>query len=373
MQNSEMKKEILGQHREISAKELENYLNGKLSASEARAVEMKMHSNDFSSDATDGFETYGKSIAISEIGKPWKVTNYSWIAWTILSAVAVVIIGMWALQPSIIDPIKTSTSSIETPTKTEIKSKTITYPKTETNTGLKEPANTGPSEPISDKNEKTSESTEPKYTGDIKGIPVLFSGEIEREIFNIQPLETKAGQIQIDSETKELKTQSARLRHYRNYKLVDQGIGINESLLQPIINGSPAFMETIVVNPKYPAWMPADSVYKASLDEAIDWIIDEDYKQAKMRLTRLVENTTEDLTASFYLGYTLFLKNEFENALVYLNRAQAHLLQTYDQDARFIEIKCLLELGRLEEAKSEAIYLKESKSLYGERAMELVD
>lgn len=366
MQNSELKKEILGQHKEVSAKELERYLNGSLSDSEARSVEVRMNSSNFSSEAADGFKAYGNTSSITELNSSWKTTNYSKLIWITASAVAIVFISLYSFQSI----EKTAQNNpVETKNNAEIaliennESMSIILP--EENSQLENIEKP--------KDEKPPEQTSPTPNNTSEAVPLLFSTDIEQEIFSIKPIETREGNLYLDEESKTLKTRSARLRHYKNYKLVDQGIGIDQSLLQPVLEGTPASIERIVVNPKYPEWMPADSIYKASINEAIDWIIEKDYKQAKMRFDRLISNTPEDLTATFYMGYTLYLKGEFEEAIHYLNKTQTHIIQTYDQDSRFIEVKCLLELGKSHEALKEALYLKKSNSFYADKAMELVE
>ncbi len=372
MQNSELKNEILGQHKEVSAAELKRYASEKLSPSEARAIEDKIHSNDFSSDAVDGLKTYGSAASMALINKKYSTASpYKQLPYA-LSAVLVIIVGVWAFsyinttsdnqgnQPI----VETEISPLTPEVNSDIEPREVLIKTNQEKEVLTEKTST---------TSKTPESTEASDKGGEEHTPLLFSTEIENEIFKLSPIESKAGKLFKNSEKAKLKTKSARLRHYKNYKLVDQGIGIDQSLLLPILEGTPAFKETIVINPKYPDWVPADSIYKCSMNEGIDWLIDKDYNQARMRFKRLLENTPEDLTAAFYLGYTYYLDEKYEQALVYLHMAQIHLIQTYDHDARFLEIKCYLNLGRDEDAKKEAEYLKNADSFYADRALELVD
>ncbi|MFK7755402.1 MAG: tetratricopeptide repeat protein [Flavobacteriales bacterium] len=375
MQNSELKKQLLGPHKEVSAKELENYLSGKLLASEARAVEEKLHSNEFSNVAAEGFETYGNTASISEVGKQWSTPNYTWLILTTLGALVILAAGGIWYSSSQSNPVS-DTNSNELVVQTTVDPEEqldIKETPVETNTEkIVEPSPTVETIKINAE-EKSPEASEDNKNKAPEEEPVLFYTGIEDEVFKLKPLSIKKGELTLMEQKTKLKTQKARLRHYKNFKLVDQGIGIDQSLLKPILNGTEPFKETIEINPKYPEWMPADSVYRASVNEAIDWILEEDYSSAKMRFKRLLENTPEDLTATFYMGYTLFLDEDYKQAIYYLGKAQAHMIQTFDQDARFIEIKCLLQTGREEEALKQAKYLKDIDSFYAGRAMELVD
>ncbi len=373
MQNSELKRELLGPHREVSASELENYLSGKLSASEARAVEEKLHSNEFSSSAAEGFSTYGSTSTISEIGKQWSTPNHTWMAWSVFSALLLLTIGFWWIgkgttevstaKKETNDNISPTTELIEDNQKTNKTEKVADIPFEKSREEITEP----------NSKKIVAETGQIKEDLVVEDEPVLFYKGMEAEVFKLKPLLMKTGDLNLAEQSLNLKNQKARLRHYKNYKLVDQGIGIDQSLLKPLLTGTEPFKETIEINPKYPEWMPADSVYKASLNEAIDWLIEENYSSAIMRFRRLVQNTPEDLTANFYLGYTLFLNDDYDKAITYLKKAQNHIIQTFDQDARFIELKCLIQLGRNDEALEKALFLKKSKSFYADRAMELVE
>lgn len=372
MQNSELKNELLGAHKEVSAKELKDYLDGNLSNYKARAVEAKLNSSDFSSDAADGIKTYGTVASATAISHKYAFSTLNTPLLLAFSSVSIAIIGVWAFMHfSNEDGISTKNDLAET-----TQEQTILTPTAEDKKA------SYVEEELNEKQEKigknlqiinTPETPEANKLSAQESDPILFSIKTEHEIFTLNPLEKKKGKLFQILEKATLKTQSARIRHYRNYKLVDQGIGIDQSLLRPIIEGTPAFKETIVINPKYPDWVPADSIYRVSINEGIDWLISKDYAKAKMRFKRLLENTPKDLSSSFYLGYTYYLDGNHEQALTYLQMAQIHVIQTFDHDARFLEIKCYLNLGRDEDALKEALYLKNADSFYAEKAMELVE
>ena len=372
MQNSELKNELLGAHKEVSAKELKDYLNGNLSNSRSRAVEAKLNSSDFSSDAADGIKTYGTVASATAVSHSYASSTLNVPLLLIFSSLSIAIVGVWAFMCfSTEDGISTGNDLPKaTPELTE-----LTPPAEDKKAHFLE-------EELNEKQKKTEknlqnintpEAPEANKINAQESAPVLFSLETENEIFTLNPLEKKKGKLFQISEKATLKTQSARIRHYRNYKLVDQGIGIGESLLHPVLKGTPAFKETIIINPKYPDWVPADSIYRISINEGLDWVISKDYAKAKMRFKRLLENTSKDLSSSFYLGYTYYLDGKYEQALTYLQMAQIHVIQTFDHDARFLEIKCYLNLGRDEDALKEALYLKNADSFYAEKAMELVE
>lgn len=372
MQNSELKKEILGSHKEVSAKELKDYLDGNLNNSQARSVETKLNSSDFSSEAIDGIKTYGSTSSVEVISKKYIHNTINLRILLTLSSISIVILSVWGFMHFSNEEGVSNRSELA---ETKVEEFSITpYIEEEKNSSIDE------NHAIEENKmretsrlEKTPKDSKTKPNSTTESTPILFSVEIENEIFTLDPLEKKKGKLFQKSEKASLKIQSARLRHYRNYKLVDQGIGIDESLLMPVLKGTPALKETIVINPRYPKWVPADSIYRASINEGIDWLINKDYSKAKMRFKRLLENTPEDLSASFYLGYTYYLDEKYDQALTYLQMAQIHVIQTFDHDARFLEIKCYLNLGRDEDALEEALYLKNAESFYAEKAMELVE
>jgi len=370
MQNSRLKKEILGPHKEVSAKELELYNQGKLSGDRAREVEMKLHSNAFSAEAAEGFSTYGKGIPVSELSKKYASKNYNGYYFGAL--VLVLAIGTWFYWPASSgsnQPESFISSAEDEVSEEAINSELITE------TEKSHPSSEERGRKIESKStaNKTKSSLEILKESDEETVPLLFSTVIEKEIFKPQTLDRKTLDLTPDEEVPEAASQKIRLRHYRNYKFVDQGIGIDQSLLAPILDGTPAFSERVYVHPEYPEWMSADSVYQLTINKIIDYIIDEDFSAAQTKLKRLIENQPDDLTATFYMGYVLYLKANYEEAIAYFNKTETHIIQTFDHDARFLEIKCLLELGKDDEAKKEALFLKNSESFYAEKAMELVD
>ena len=90
MQNSNLKKELLGQHNEVSAAEMDAYLKGTLSDRQAREVEMKIHSNEFSSVAAEGFSTYGAAGNVADAGAQWKSKGSNNLVWYSLSGIALI-------------------------------------------------------------------------------------------------------------------------------------------------------------------------------------------------------------------------------------------------------------------------------------------
>jgi len=369
MLNSEQKKDILEQPKAITPQELDLYLSGKLSPSEARAIEHKLHSSGFESDAHDGFNTYAKDVGAVQISQEYgKPANTGWMWVGAFAVIGLLGFGIVYLN-SDADTSTAKQNTVKLSKPADGVNKTLTHTDSKPLENQTTPAE---EEVIIAHTETAPETDESLLIADQITDQQAFSPEVEKEIMVLNPIDNKKPKLYYESSAAELATPAGRIRHYKNYKLVDQGIGIDQSLLEPVLQGTPAFAERIVVNPKYPEWVPADSVYKASINEAIDWIIEDDLTLAKMRFKRLVENNPDDLTACFYLGYVLFLKEDYKDALHYLNQAQRHLIQTYDHDSRFIEIKCQLALGEDDKAKKEAEYLKNAESFYAERAMALV-
>lgn len=375
MQNSRLKKELLGQHKEVSAKELELYRQGKLSAQKAREVELKLSANEFSSMAADGLNTYGEGVSVSDLANSYKTKSYAkWYYGALLISVVCAALLFWPdsaenenhsvaqtiEKHSIQQPRTIETPSITDQTK-EVKQSEPT-PKT---TEINDSQPTLPGE--------KSTPTVSLNQSEESNLPTLFSAEIEREIFKPEPMETKTFSALSTEDVPKPSTKTVLLRHYKNYKLVDQGFGLDEAQLVPILNGTPAFSEVIYQRPEYPEWMSADSIYKLTVNKCIDLIISEKYTDAQLKLERLLELEPSDLTAMFYLGYSLYLKEDYESAITYFNMTETHVIQTFDHDARFMEIKCLMALNRISEAQKEVDYLVKSESFYAEKAKELVN
>ncbi len=203
-------------------------------------------------------------------------------------------------------------------------------------------------------------------------LPVLFSTEMEREIFKPSAIETKKANLSSDGMIAKPASKTVNLRHYKNYKLVDQGFGIDQSLLAPILDGTPAFSEIAYQRPECPEWYSADSIYQLTINKSIDHIINESYANAQFQLEKLVELEPTDVTATFYLGYVHYLKGNHEKAISFFNKTETHIIQTFDQDARFMEIKCLLALDRRVDAQKEVDFLVNTNSFYAEKAKELM-
>ncbi len=369
MQNSNLKKEILGQPKEATAAELNAYLNGELSPSEAWSVEDKMHSSDFTSEAVEGIKTYGDTALITELKQKYSAQN-SWWNLNSLLLLSSAIIGVCAFV-YFYSGTPESENSAEKQVALPVSQQEETF-QTELHNG--ESKITQNTEAITGNKIELNEVPEASQVNsdkDLEDMPILFSSELQKEISNVNVLSPKSGNVRKVEEKIALKTKAARLRHYRNFKLVDQGI--DQSLLEPLIQGTPAFSEKRIINPKHPDWVPADSVYRASMNEAIDWLIDEKYTLASQRLKRLFENNSEDLTATFYLGYSYYLDAEFEKAISMFKKTQMHELQTFDHDSRYLQLLSHLELGQTNEAEAVAEYLNQAGSVYAERAVELVE
>ena len=98
MQNSELKNELLGAHKEVSAKELKDYLNGNLSNSRSRAVEAKLNSSDFSSDAADGIKTYGTVASATAVSHSYASSTLNVPLLLVFSSLSIAIVGVWAFM-----------------------------------------------------------------------------------------------------------------------------------------------------------------------------------------------------------------------------------------------------------------------------------
>jgi TolA-binding protein len=362
---------IFGHRGSLSRDEISSYQK----KDNAQSIEEKSLSDDFDSDAIDGWVENDIPIEnMSDLDKKFnsKFNSPKWSSSTILFfalfflASAIILTFTYNLnknnQNQIVDSdqnkqpyITGMNDSIDKISREEDlminKLKTIPKEKEVKPNSLKRLSSSMEEEKVDTiKNEKIAEP----------------STQISPEIKNTIPVEERTETL-IYAHVDEFYLHDFKLIDYRNFR----NAPIKKRKLVPV--GTPADQEYYgEANQDDFVWKDIDIPYVEYLDESMESFEKSNYKRALKRFNTILKNYDDDINAHFYGGLCYYNLGEYEKAIEYFDDSYNLEFGNFRQEVLWFKAKALLELNKKESAKKLLNRIISENNFYAKEAKDLL-
>lgn len=398
---------IFDEKKPLSREEMQNYLDGKLNASDQKKVEEKLIDDDFASEATEGFNESGVSfIATSELTQAWNSRNpstiktYSYKNWFIgslvVAVVAVSVIVYLTTQP---EKVETKYVMVEPPIdENNPENKPIllgylnnniqsgefnsNFPKMYSRERIDEVQHNltdaelqneieviAESKPIAKAKQITYEKTiaEQPKTIEVKEPIVITTPEV------VDP--KKANDIPTNELKNNVVESNVKMLYIKNLKAVDYSVfySANVAKKEWLLTGVSADKENAssegVMVDRIVTYIP----YKAFLNEYLSKFAENDFKGALTGLLIIQQQFPDDLNAAFYSGLCYYNLGKSRQAITAFDRALSNSFTTFREESEWYKALSMIEEGSKKNragAKELLQKIVDDKGFYSKRAAE---
>lgn len=376
---------IFDDKKPLSREEMQNYLDGKLNASDQKKVEEKLIDDDFASEATEGFNESGVSfIATTELTQAWNSRNpntiktYSYKNWFIGSlVVAVVAVSAMVYLFMENNEYKKSEQLAE---KKEVRdaetSSALANEKVETTEPVFTDAELqneieviAESKPIAKAKQITYEKTiaEQPKTVEVKEPIIIPEPEL------VDP--KKANDIPTEEVKNNVVESNVKMLYIKNLKAVDYSVFYTANVAKKewLLTGVTADKEHAssegVMVDRVITYIP----YKAFLNEYLSKFAENDFKGALTGLLIIQQQFPDDLNAAFYSGLCYYNLGKTRQAITAFDKALSNSFTTFREESEWYKALSMIEEGSKKNRAGAKVLLQkivDDKGFYSKRAAE---
>lgn len=397
----------------LSKEEMQNYLDGKLNATDQKKVEEKFIDDDFASEAAEGYTESGVSfIANDELNTQWNARNnsiyktYNYKNWFIgtmvVAVVAVSVIVYLTIQPK---KIETKYITVEAPIdennpenipqlleyidrdqygntpfiqgnywnspqimphmySRENPEQINNYSDAELKAEIKIIAE---SKPIEKKKQITYEKTiaaQPKTIAIVEPEIIITEPEIiDNKTINDIPVKENNNKV-VESNVKML--------YIKNLKAVDYSVFYTSNVAKKewLMTGVSADKENASSEGAIIEHVVKYIPYKDFLNEYLSKFADNDFKGALAGLLIIQQQFPDDLNAAFYSGLCYFNLGKTRQAISSFDKAMSNSFTTFREESEWYKALSLLEDGQRGKGKELLKKIEKDNGFYAKSARE---
>ncbi len=373
--------EFLNKNNPVTREEMQQYLDGKLSASDKLKVEEKMMDDEFSSEASEGFMENNVAFAeVSSLNAAWdaktktvstKGYNYKyWFIGTMVVAVISISVVAYLLtndENSAAEENKIAENKIENENPIVENTPEIVM----TDEQLKEEIiEIKEATQISEKKQITYEKT-------IASQPTTVETKIPEEItIVVDPNNVdgkKVEEIEVKDDKKIVES-NVKMLYIKNLKAVDYSILYANHIAKKewILTGTTADKE----NPSSEGVIAEHVIkyipYKDFLMEGLTMFSKNDYKGALGHLLTIQQQYPDDVNASFYSGLCYYNLGKTRQAISMFDKSIGNSITTFKEESEWYKSLSLLEDGKKSDAKELMKKIESEGGFYAKAAREKI-
>jgi TolA-binding protein len=375
--------EFLNKNNPVTREEMQQYLDGKLSASDKLKVDEKMLDDEFSSEASEGFMENNVAFAeVNTLNAAWgfdklnhqadklnnkNINGKNYKYW---------FIGTMAIAILSISVVAYLLTNNEKPKTVENKIAENENPIVE-NTPEIVMTDEQLKEEIIEIKEATqiSEKKQITYAKTIASQPTTVETKIPEEItIVVNPNNVdgkKAEQIEVKNDKKIVES-NVKMLYIKNLKAVDYSILYTNHIAKKewILTGTSADKE----NPSSEGMIAEHVIkyipYKDFLIEGLTMFSKNDYKGALGHLLTIQQQYPDDVNASFYSGLCYYNLGKTRQAISMFDKTIGNSITTFKEESEWYKSLSLLEDGKKSDAKELMKKIESEGGFYAKAARE---